>query len=451
MRVSNLKKLVGQNLRRNRKNLAFSAVGIIVGISSFVFFIGLGAGISQVVSTEIFPVEQNRLKIVPRTAQLDSLTGGRILDEQARKELKEIPGVEAAYPRMKLQFLASATVDGRKLPAGAVAALSNIPGISKRMIASISDVRMWLEIMGNGIDPRLVANDVITGEFKDPQEGEPIPVLLSKRMVEIFNTSFAKLRSLPPIDKSMLPYLWPLPLTLNHSFISRERRGQSLPTHMKIVGLSRYALMGGITMPLETARKYNLRFAGQLAAQEYDAIVLQLAATDDLAPVQAVVEKLGYDVDLSERRMAEGVGLAIMLITLGFTLISLIIVGIAAVNISHTFFMIIFERKRELGLLRAVGATRRDVGLIILTEATILGVLGGLLGSLLGWLFCLMVDLMIVDLLPDFPFKPESFFSFPWWLFLGSVGFSVLFCWLGAFFPARRAARLDPVVALSGR
>ena len=144
-------------------------------------------------------------------------------------------------------------------------------------------------------------------------------------------------------------------------------------------------------------------------------------------------------------------GLTVLVITLLFTLISLIIVGIAAVNISHTFFMIIFERKRELGLMRALGASRSDIRRMILGEATLIGLVGGALGLGLGILSCLLVDGLAAGFLPDFPFKPESFFAYPLWLFFGSVVFAVLFCWLGAILPAQRAAKMDPAQALTGR
>lgn len=451
MKAGKLSSLVRQNLRRNRKNFAFSAVGIVVGISSFFFFISLGAGIKKVISTEIFPMDANRVQVVPRTSSFGSLAGGRVLDDEALASLAKLPGVEAVYPRMQLQFLASASVDGRNISPGAIELLSKLPGVTPRMARSVRDVRMWLEIMGTGIDPRLVEKDLVAGTFEDPTGDDPIPVLLSARMIEIYNASFAEARSLPKIDRMILPFLPALPLTLNHSFISKRVKGQSHSTSMKVVGLSRYAIMGGITVPLETARRLNRRFAGEQAARTYDGAVLQLARSDQLGPAQQAVGELGYDIDLREKRMAESVGLAVTLVTLGFTLISLIIVGIAAVNIAHTFFMIIYERKRELGLLRALGATRADVRKIILGEATIIGAFGGMLGLGLGIGACLLTDLLMGQMLPDFPFKPESFFVYPVWLFFGALGFSVLFCWLGAILPAQRAAKIDPASALTGR
>lgn len=451
MKPGKLAGIISSNLRRNRKNLIFSSIGIVVGISSFVFFIALGGGVKRVVATEIFPMEANRIKVVARTAQFGSLAAGRVIDDDAIAKLQGLDGVKNVYPRMKLDFLATSSLDGRNISPAALGLLSKIPGITQRMVDGVRGIRMWLEIMGNGIDPRLVKNDVVAGEFKDPPDGQPIPVLLSKRMIEIYNTSFAKARSLPQINEMVIPFLPPVPLTLNNSYISHGLRGRPFQTRMKIVGLSHHAIMGGITIPIETARKYNRRFAGEQAARNYDAAIVEVSSSDYLGKVQTAVRQLGFDIDVSERRMAESVGLVVTLVTLGFTLISLIIVGIAAVSIAHTFFMIIYERKREIGLLRAVGATRSDIRRIILGEATFIGALGGVLGIGLGYGFCRLVDWFVSHFLPDFPFKPDSFFAYPAWLFFGAIGFAILFCALGAFFPAHRAATMDPASALTGR
>ncbi|HOX44939.1 MAG TPA: ABC transporter permease [Myxococcota bacterium] len=452
MRFRSLARLVRQNVRRNFKNLAFSAVGIVVGIASFFFFLSLGAGVKDVVATEIFPMDANRIMVVPRTAQFGALAGGRQLDDGALAELERLPGVQAVYPRLPLRFLATTAVDGREISPATLALLEKVPGLSPGAVRAVRDVRLWLEIMGNGIDPRLVQPDLVAGEFRDPGEGGgPIPVLLSERMVEIYNASFAEARGLPKVDRRLLPFLPALPLTLNHSFISRQTAGPSLRTQMKVVGLSRHALMGGVTVPLETARRTNRLFVGEEAAHQYDAAIVEVVSSDLLSPVQEAVGALGFDLDVSEKRMAESVGLAVMLVTLGFSLISLIIVGIAAVNIAHTFFMVISERKRELGLLRALGASRADLRGIILGEASVIGVVGGGLGLLFGLGACGLVDVLINRVLPDFPFKPDSLFRYPWWLFVGSLLFAVLFCWLGALWPANRAARLDPASALTAR
>src|SRR5690242_14962178 len=121
----------------------------------------------------------------------------------------------------------------------------------------------------------------------------------------------------------------------------------------------------------------------------------------------------------------------------------------SAVNIAHTFFMLISDRKREIGILRAVGATKADVRRIILGEAAAVGAVAGALGIAIGVLASLVIDFLSRRFVPDFPFKPDSYFLFTPTLLGGALVFAVLFCVLGAYLPARRAAELQPAQALT--
>lgn len=451
MKPRSLRRLILQNIGRNRANFVFSGIGIVAGISSFIFFIALGGGIKRVVSREIFPVEAGRIQVVPAAAQFESWMRGRKIDDDTLDRLAGIPGVTAVYPRMKLTVPATMTLLGIRIPSEDLIRLTRMPGVTPDMVLAVKKLQVWMEIMADGIDPRLVKGDAVFGAFADQPPGQPIPVLLSKRLVEIYNSSFAKSRSLPPISEVLIPYIPRLPLTLNDSYITRDMTGPKVESAVKIVGTSAYALLGGVTMPLDTVRRLNRQFAGEAAAHAYDMAVLEVPASDKLTPVQEAVRGLGLDIDTSQKRMAESVGFAVTLVTLGFSLLSLAMVAVAAVNIAHTFFMIIYERKREIGLMRALGASRRDIRSLILGEAGLVGAAGGLAGLILGVVLCLGVNVLAVRLLPDFPFKPRQFFSYPAWLFAGGLVLAVCFCLAGAFSPARRAARMDPAGTLSGR
>jgi putative ABC transport system permease protein len=451
MKPSSLRRLILQNIRRNRANFIFSGIGIVAGVSSLVFFVSLGSGIRRVVSREIFPVEAGRIQVVPASAQFESWMRGRKIDEPALAELGRIPGVAAVYPRMKLAVPATMALLGDRIPQDDLDRLASLPGITPGMVEAVRKLQVWMEIMADGIDPRLVQSDAAFGPFADPADGRPIPVLLSRRLIEIYNSSFAKARSLPPISEALIPYIPRLPLTLNESYITRESPGPKVEVWVRVVGTSNYALLGGLTMPLDTVRRLNREFAGEEAAHVYDMAVLAVPSSDKLTSVQAAVRRMGLDIDTSQKRMAESVGFAVTLVTLGFSLLSLAMVAVAAINITHTFFMIIYERKREIGLMRALGASRRDIRALILGEAGLVGAAGGLAGLALGAGLCFLVNALAVRLLPDFPFKPRQFFGYPAWLFGSGLVLAVVFCLAGAFSPARRAARMDPAGTLSGR
>jgi ABC-type antimicrobial peptide transport system permease subunit len=107
------------------------------------------------------------------------------------------------------------------------------------------------------------------------------------------------------------------------------------------------------------------------------------------------------------------------------------------------------DRRREIGVLRAVGATQIDVRLIILGESALIGIIGGLIGVLVAVLAATAIDAASASLLPAFPFKPETYFDFEPWIIAAGLVFSILFCVFGGFLPARKAALMEPAQALA--
>src|SRR5690606_13288491 len=130
------------------------------------------------------------------------------------------------------------------------------------------------------------------------------------------------------------------------------------------------------------------------------------------------------DLDLEvEDSGAEEAALLIAVFMMVFGLVSAVIVGIAAVNIMHVFFMLVYERQREIGIMRAVGASRGDIGRVILGEAASLGTMAGTAGILLAVTAAAIFDHVSARYVPDFPYKPTTYFEFPWWLIVAALGF----------------------------
>ena len=171
--------------------------------------------------------------------------------------------------------------------------------------------------------------------------------------------------------------------------------------------------------------------------------------SEQVGEIASAVKRMGLDLDESERSRALQIGAAVELVTLALSLLAALITALAAVNIAQAFRAEVRERTREIGVMRAVGATRGDVATLILAEAAVTGIFGGAMGILLARVGGLLVDRLARNGLPQFPFKPETFFDFrPTHVALG-VLIAVAASLAGAFLPARAAAALDPARALS--
>jgi putative ABC transport system permease protein len=123
---------------------------------------------------------------------------------------------------------------------------------------------------------------------------------------------------------------------------------------------------------------------------------------------------------------------------------------VAALGIANTMLMSVLERTREIGIFKAVGAGDSTVQLVFLIEGAFIGLMGGLGGLLLGWAASFPADAWVRSMvLRDLKIElKESLFVFPWWLSVCVVLFAIVVTTLAAVFPARRAARVNPVTAL---
>jgi len=178
-------------------------------------------------------------------------------------------------------------------------------------------------------------------------------------------------------------------------------------------------------------------------------VLVRAQSADDVTDVAAAVRKLGLEIDDAEQRYAVQIGAAVELVTLALSLLAALITGLAAVNTMQAFYASVRERTREIGILRAVGATRSDVAAVVLAEAAATGLAGGVVGVVLARTVAALLDRLARTGLPEFPYKPPTFFTFHAEHVALGVGVALLAALLGALIPARAAARLDPAKALT--
>jgi putative ABC transport system permease protein len=121
---------------------------------------------------------------------------------------------------------------------------------------------------------------------------------------------------------------------------------------------------------------------------------------------------------------------------------------VAALGIVNTMVMSILERTREIGVMKAIGASDAEIRTIFFAEAATIGAVGAVCGLILGWLVTRLANAVVnIRFLPAGE-EPVNLFYFPLWLILGAVGFSIVVSLLAGLYPAGRAARVDPVKAL---
>ncbi len=467
MRAAALADLVARDLRRSLRTFSVAAVGITVGVATLAFFLALSAGMREVVLGRIFPLD--RVEVIPPETSVGtvlSVLGARPpgIEPSQVEELRRVPGVRAVLPRMRFAFPTSGrggrAIFGRDIGAGEIPADGVDPSLVRPDLAPGADFsdpepRSSHRPCASTLDcaqGEYCVYPQIPGPNVPPQQGQcslPIPAVVSPYLVEVFDGVIAPSHRLPRLGGVLLRRAEGLVLEwdLGRAGLGGARQGTPRRVYAKLVGISRHAMDLGVTVPLDVARRLNREYAGEDAATAFSSVEVYLRDPSELTRVSGEVRARGLEIRTSG---AEQMGLLVTAITVILTLASVITVIVAALNIAHVFLTLIAERRGEIGLMRALGATRGDVRAMVLGQSLALGLLASTGGLALARVAALVCDHLARTRLPPFPFKPDVWFVFSPGLVGGVFAFGVGACVLSALVPAARAARVEPASALSG-
>ncbi|MSR54521.1 MAG: ABC transporter permease [Gemmataceae bacterium] len=186
------------------------------------------------------------------------------------------------------------------------------------------------------------------------------------------------------------------------------------------------------------------------AERGYARATITVDSDEQLKPVFERLKKEGYH--------GYSIGLFLQMarrnvLLIGFTMdfVALLALTVACLGIMNTMFTAVLERTRDIGVMKAVGAKDRQILIMFLIEGGMIGLVGGWLGVLVGWVVSFPGDNVALRLIREQDenmVATETVFHYPIWLVLGAPVFAMLVTTLAGILPARRAARIEPVVAL---
>lgn len=428
--------LAVSNLNRARARLAMTAGGVLVGTTAVILLIALTAGLQQAAEASIGNNSQLlELDVMPNynfrpmTDQSETPETIKQLTIEEVNQFWRIPGVAAVIPLTNLQ--------SGEINAGKFTGYANIQGIDPQLLPYIGlDVQQGTYSLASG---EVLLGAHVGDYFYDPKgTGDQQNV-----QVDLFTTPF-KLRlyqytAQTPTQRSIAP-------KPTGVLVENDRFGYSM------------------LMPIQDVLNYNQWITGteiDLKTFAYDQVIVRATSRETVPTVSEAIRELGFQ--------SGGMGEYINQLNAFFSAMRLILGGVggiallvAAFGVANTMTMAILERTREIGLMKAIGATDRDVLTIFLAEASLVGLAGGVTGVALSFFLQNLINGAlagagspdpsqpgIANFLPFdtskiggqlFVIKPElAIFAL---LLATAVG-------LGAgLYPALRAARLPPVIAL---
>ncbi|MEY2412665.1 MAG: putative transport system permease protein [Acidobacteriaceae bacterium] len=446
--------LAFRNLRESLLRNSLTTVGISVGVASLVAMLSLGIGLQQLAGRRL--QKSGLFDTIVVTSRRDLRGFNReqdengpapaespALDETARQKIEKLPAVVEVYP--DIRFITDLRFEGK-------AHLAMVAGLPFSARTNDAFDGMQGRYFSSDDAPEVILQKVFAEELlgKLPKAGgdgtnvaELAKPLLGKELVMRYSERTASSSERGGDGGAA------------YSVTSREQT-------VKIVGIAdldpdsmRGQARARVFLPLKLAERLRVvqpsdfrdttRNAGSSPA--YNTVSARVKNPNDVLAVEDAIKKMGFNTfSIVDATRSLRQFFAVLDLFLG--IFGSLALAVASIGIINTLVMAILERRRDIGIMKALGASDADVKGLFFAEAGAMGILGGVLGVALGWTIGRVINLGTNVYLKRQHFPPEQIWFVPWWLILGAIVFAIVVSLLSGLYPASRAARLDPVQAL---
>ena len=445
MKARDLMDLAARNLREALLRNSLTTLGIGVGVASLVAMLSLGVGLQNLATERLSRSGLfNAIFVAPRS-NFDGF-GGRAerssppaaaaqpLDEDARRKLAALPNVDEVYP--DIRFPTEIRYAGNPYP-------TVVAGVSP----STRNDGAFEDMKGTFFSGPSADEAILQIEFARRLSPQQPDSLIGQEIL----LRYAERQALPPDSAGGKAAEG----AAGFSIVPREKR-------LRIVGIveTEPGSIGGVgrgrlLIPLEVAETLRAAQTNDLrdllrdtpSQRTYENLTVRVKGASDVKAAEDAIKQMGFTAfSLLDASRNLSVVFAVFDLLLGiFGSLALVVASLGIIN---TLVMAILERRREIGVLKALGAADRDVRRLFFTEAAVMGFLGGLCGVLLGWLIERSINFGTNIYLSRQQLPAIKVAAIPWWMVVAAIAFSIAVSLAAGIYPASRAARLDPVEAL---
>ncbi len=179
----------------------------------------------------------------------------------------------------------------------------------------------------------------------------------------------------------------------------------------------------------------------------YDQITVQATSQADVQPLADRLSRMGYGTRTFQS-IIDALHQVFLIVQSILGVIGGIALVVAGLGIANVMIVAVLERTREIGVLKAIGARRRDVRRMFLAESLIIGALGGAVGLVCGWLAGKGINALVNHSILQGGGQSVALFAVTPWIAFGAMAFALIVALVSGVYPASRAAALNPVDAL---
>lgn len=447
MRFIDLLRMSVSNLFKRKVRTILTVLGVVIGVASIVVMVSLGLGLNKATMEQISSYASLTSVQVREPWDTEGVSDKdkKHLDEALIEELMNIPHVVSVDPYLNIPLLAKYGIyEGYiDLQATTVEALEN----------------MNIEV-GQGTLPQkdagelqLFFGNMAVRQFYKTTGGDynwddiPDIDLMHDSIIYILDRDAYYSSMGGGTDENGKPYKKPK----KHLFTAVGMVAGDLDTYNNY-SYSTYCDIEEL-IPLLKKEFKGRAIPGQPTTSKgkpykelyYTQLVVNVDEMENVTEVAQAISDMGYQayndaewIESNQQQMR-----MIQAVLGGIGAVSLFV---AAIGITNTMMMSIYERTKEIGVMKVLGCDMRNIGSLFLMEAGFIGFLGGVVGLLLSYSLSGGINYLVAQS-PDMGMEGGISYI-PFWLALLSMGFAILVGMVAGFFPARRAMKLSPLAAI---
>lgn len=462
MRSFTIWALSWRNLMRRKSRTFLTVFSVMIGAISIVMMLSFGYAIQRNTQQQLESfVQMTTITVRPQVfrdpmemQQNPGLSTKGMIDDKVVDQIRQLDHVKAVLPTKDVQF--ELGVEDRELEIWTMATAVDFSQLSEDQVELVEgrlpqNGRKDEILLSKDLD--LVKVDKKTHEFT-PAEADVLKLhfYLKSYMtgdpsqIQIGQEQGAKL-DLEPVGIYAKSELLP-PRGLFLSMDTLERMQKKEEDLQKKESQQAFGQGGQVLGPKEGPAYPNNR--PKSSKRYYDMVLVQ---ADEMENAKDIVSKIQDDLQLqayADTDFIQGQAQAMRTVQLIFGGLGSIALFVSAIGIANTMLMSIQERMREIGVMKVIGAQVRDIRRIFLTEASLIGFVGGLFGSLVSLGLSLLINHYGASYMQnEMGGMGDLVISYiPPWLPLAALVFSALVGLVSGYLPARRATKISAIEAI---
>ncbi len=423
----NIFRLSLNNIRRRFGIYILLMSAVAVGTAIIVFLVIFSEGLEKTARNNLMLLPLNRVWLKPGQVP-DKQGGARTvpITSEIVDELENDPDVTSLWPQVDY--------------GGA-----SIIELQIKVLVYSQSFQSVVEVYGVRDD--LVQDDLFPGASFKYEEGKPIPVILPESVVRMLNSN---------MSHQYLPEGKSFPLEVVRTFTSyvsiavdpKKKKSESFKSFQCTpAGVSMNIPQIGVALPLSVVKEWNRLYGSASHEGSYSRILIESRDAEKASLLAASLEKKGFSIE-SSRNVYEHIKKIFLGVRSGILVLGLLIIFSVGIGLFNGLNLVVYSERDIIGVMRAVGAKRRNIMEIILLQGIWVGLTGGIAGTLIAFTAAFGLEGFLKEMLQGYNIKAEVLFTFSTAVLVSGCLIPGAACVLFGIIPGIRAISVKPAEVL---